>query len=150
MLCSLLDERVRRGEAEVALRREEEEAAARGQEEAFASQRDASTTEFPASFLQENGEAIQRPLKFAVLFAGFKAPGRIWGQVIGVRSLHVLGGLDVVVDEGRSRELIDVFREEGREVLVHPGGHFVPSAKVWTGAVTSFVRRCLDNESKDV
>lgn len=45
------------------------------------------------------------------------------------------------MDEGRSRALVDVCGGEGAEVevVVHPGGHFLPCQRVWLDAATGFV-----------
>ena len=102
---------------------------------------------FPDSFLRDDGEVIQGPLRFVVMYSGFAAPGTLyapfWKPQIAGRSLHVLGGLDTVVGEERSLMLVGAFEEEGRVVVNHPGGHFVPSGKVWLNAVVGFVKGCF-------
>lgn len=99
--------------------------------------------EYPSSFLTSDGQPIQGPLRFAVMYSGFVAPGSryapFWTPKIEIASLHVLGGLDTVVSEERSSALMDAFDEDGKVVVRHPGGHFVPSGKVWLNAVVRFI-----------
>ena len=87
------------------------------------------------------------PLKFAIIYSGFKAPGKrhqsIYDPRIQTPTLHFLGSLDSVVEESRSRALIDACANA--EVVVHPGGHFLPSQRVWMDACLGFIKRCLEN-----
>ncbi|RAL10596.1 alpha/beta hydrolase [Aspergillus homomorphus CBS 101889] len=94
---------------------------------------------------------VQPPLKFAVCYSGFRAPGPRYRAFyeqppIQTPMLHVLGSLDAVVDEGRSRTLIEACAglpdEEGK-VVFHPGGHFVPSQRPYLDAVVGFIRGVL-------
>lgn len=72
---------------------------------------------FLESFLAREGDKgavdgfVQGPLKFTVCYSGLRAPGKryqgfyepkIWTPV-----LHVLGQVDVVVDEASSRQLVE-------------------------------------------
>lgn len=64
-----------------------------------------------------------RALKFAVVYSGFFAPpsaGLGWLYEGGIRTptLHFIGSLDTVVDEGRSRGLVE--RCVDPAVVVHP------------------------------
>lgn len=98
------------------------------------------------------GCMIQPPLKFAVCYSGFRAPpGRRYGAFYEPRIqtpiLHVLGQVDVVVEEARARELVGVCEGGGR-VVVHPGGHFVPSQRPWLDAVVGFVRERMEEGGK--
>lgn len=104
---------------------------------------------YPSSFLGEGGEGfVQGPLKFAICYSGFRAPGQLYGPFyepkIGTRVLHVLGQVDVVVDEVRGRELVRACEGGEGRVVVHPGGHFVPSQKPWLDAVVGFVKECVE------
>lgn len=107
---------------------------------------------YPESFLAREGEGVdgfvQRPLEFAVCYSGFRAPGKLYRGFyeprIGTRVLHVLGQVDVVVDEGRGRELVAACEGGKGRVVVHPGGHFVPSQKPWLDAVVGFVKECVE------
>lgn len=88
-----------------------------------------------------------RPLRFAVVYSGFVAtdPALQWLYEGGVAtpSLHFIGGLDTVVDESRSRGLAEKFRGGEARVVVHPGGHYVPVSKEWSGALVGFLREVL-------
>ena len=107
---------------------------------------------YPSCFLreQENGEGekeenafIQPPLKFAVCYSGFRAPGRkyaaFYSPRIKTRVLCVMGSVDVVVDEERGMGLVGACEMGEERVVVHPGGHFVPSQRPWLDAVVGFV-----------
>lgn len=120
-------------------------------------EREGAGMRFPDSFLagkddddDDDGEGgfVQGPLKFALCYSGFCAPGRRYGAFyeprIGTRVLHVLGQVDAVVEEGRGRALVGVCEGGEGRVVVHPGGHFVPSQKPWLDAVVGFVRECVE------
>ncbi|KAK4102305.1 hypothetical protein N658DRAFT_469925 [Parathielavia hyrcaniae] len=89
-----------------------------------------------------------RPLRFAVVYSGFYAvPGDLawlYEPKISTPTLHFLGSLDTVVDERRSRGLVE--RCEAPLVLTHPGGHYVPVSKEWVIPLAGFVKKCLDGE----
>lgn len=112
--------------------------------------------QFPESFLPEN-TGNQPPLKFAIVYSGFKAADPRWGAVYDVQRpvatpvLHVMGTLDALVTEARSRELIDACAgdpEQEGKVVFHPGGHFVPSQKTYLEAAVGFIRRSLEGDTK--
>ncbi len=109
---------------------------------------------YPECFLDDDvdGGFVQGPLRFAVCYSGFRAPGRLYEGFyeprIRTRVLHVLGQVDVVVDEGRGRELVGACEGGEGWVVVHPGGHFVPSQKPWLDAVVGFVKKCMEGEGK--
>jgi len=112
--------------------------------EAFAHFRSKSplSIPFPASF-----ESLQHsPLKFAVVYSGFVAPGERYQAFydhpqIQTPTAHFLGSLDSVVDESRSRALIDACGgQEKARVIWHPGGHFVPSGKQYLEALVDFIQ----------
>ncbi|OJJ78254.1 hypothetical protein ASPBRDRAFT_114673 [Aspergillus brasiliensis CBS 101740] len=109
--------------------------------------------EVPSAWWENVKSVGQPPLKFAVCYSGFRAPGPRYRGFYegGVKTpvLHVLGSLDAVVDEGRSRALIEVCEDaevDGR-VVVHPGGHFVPAQRPYLDAVVGFVRGVLGDGS---
>ncbi|KAK9236891.1 serine hydrolase FSH [Lipomyces kononenkoae] len=83
------------------------------------------------------------PFKFAVLYSGFRSPlpqhNYIYSPLISIPTLHVLGSLDTVVSEQRSKTLIDACEEAKRVVYTHPGGHFVPSSKTSLTTVTGWI-----------
>lgn len=107
---------------------------------------------YPASFLGEVEGFVQGPLKFAVCYSGFRAPGALYGGFyeprIRTKVLHVLGQVDVVVDEVRGMQLVGSCEGGEERVVVHPGGHFVPSQKPWLDAVVGFVKECVEGEEK--
>ncbi|KFY99783.1 hypothetical protein V500_01267 [Pseudogymnoascus sp. VKM F-4518 (FW-2643)] len=97
---------------------------------------------FPASF--EDLECA--PLKFGVVYSGFFAPhddykGLYEGSEGVTKMLHYIGGLDTVVEESRSRGVVDRF---GGDVVLHPGGHFVPIGKEWVAALVGFIRQAIE------
>ncbi|KFY33236.1 hypothetical protein V494_07797 [Pseudogymnoascus sp. VKM F-4513 (FW-928)] len=98
--------------------------------------------QFPTSF--EDLECA--PLKFGVVYSGFFAPRDDYNGVYGgcerpTKMLHYIGGLDTVVEESRSRGLVDRI---GGDVVVHPGGHFVPIGKEWVAALVGFIRQAIE------
>ncbi|KAI4175130.1 MAG: hypothetical protein LQ343_001891 [Gyalolechia ehrenbergii] len=91
--------------------------------------------------------ALQPPLKFAIIYSGFPAPnelryGNFYDPKLKTPTLHFLGSVDGVVDEGRSRALVE--RCENARVVVHPGGHFLPSQRPWLDAAVGYVRECME------
>lgn len=105
----------------------------------------------PSSFLksEDSAELVQPPLKFAIIYSGFAAPSEIYGGFydppITTPMLHFIGSLDSVVDEGRSRKLVEACAGE-EKVVVHPGGHFVPSQKAFLEAAVGFVLESLQEK----
>ena len=104
---------------------------------------------YPESFRGKDG-FVQPPLRFAVVYSGFRAPGErydgFYKPKIKTRLLHFIGQLDTVVEEERSRGLVACCEEE--RVVVHPGGHFLPSQRPWLDACVAFVREALEGEKK--
>ena len=119
-----------------------------GRMEAFEQLEKRDGIPYPQSFAQLQ----QAPLKFVVSYCGFRAPGARYQAFYdpGIKTpvLHVLGQLDTVVDEGRSRALVEVCEGGSERVLMHPGGHFVPSQKVWLEGVVRFMRECVEGGEK--
>ncbi|MCJ1344823.1 hypothetical protein MMC31_003026 [Peltigera leucophlebia] len=91
---------------------------------------------------------VQPPLKFAIIYSGFLAIDStctiFFEPKIKTPSLHFLGQLDSVVDESRSRRLIEACISP--EVVVHVGGHFVPSQRVNMNALAAFIRICMEKD----
>ncbi|KAL4791790.1 serine hydrolase FSH [Aspergillus venezuelensis] len=103
---------------------------------------------YPPSFAELNHPAM----KFALCYSGFRSPGGRYrafyeSPAIQTPILHVLGSLDAVVDEGRSRSLVDACvgdpEAEGK-VVWHPGGHFLPSQRPYLDAAVRFITECLE------
>ncbi|CAF9921776.1 MAG: hypothetical protein ALECFALPRED_001871 [Alectoria fallacina] len=107
---------------------------------------------YPSSFRGEVDGFVQAPLKFAVCYSGFRAPGRFYKAFyepqIRTEVLNVLGQVDVVVDEVRGMQLVSVCEGGEGRVVVHPGGHFVPSQKPWLDAVVGFIKQRMEGEGK--
>lgn len=107
---------------------------------------------FPESFTE--AQTQHPPLKFALCYSGFRAPGpRYRGfyedPAIQTPVLHVLGSLDAVVDDSRSRALVDACvgdpEKEGK-IVWHPGGHFLPSQRPFLDAAVKFIQEQLGSE----
>ncbi|KAL4942224.1 hypothetical protein BDV06DRAFT_166833 [Aspergillus oleicola] len=109
---------------------------------------------YPTSFAKLNHPAM----KFALCYSGFRSPGDRYrafyeSPAIQTPILHVLGSLDAVVEEGRSRALVDacVGDPEGEGKIVwHPGGHFLPSQRPYLDAAVRFITECLEGKEKKV
>lgn len=108
---------------------------------------------FPSAFAQPGFQ--HPPFKFALCYSGFRAPGpRYRGfyddPSIHTPVLHVLGSLDSLVDESRSRSLIEACAGEPEKeglVVWHPGGHFLPSQRPFLDAAVQFIRRQLERSN---
>ena len=107
---------------------------------------------YPSSFRGEVDGLVQAPLKFAICYSGFRAPGRLYKAFyepqIRTEVLNVLGQVDVVVDEVRGMQLVSVCEGGEERVVMHPGGHFVPSQKPWLDAVVGFIKQRMEGEGK--
>ena len=103
---------------------------------------------FPSSFLNVDRQPIQPPLKFTIIYSGFAAPWEFYSGFyepkIKTSMLIVVGSMDTVVDESRTKVLIECSRVGKDRVVTHPGGHFVPSGKVWLDVVAGFIRSCVE------
>ncbi|KAK9468357.1 serine hydrolase FSH [Lipomyces arxii] len=91
-------------------------------------------------------------LKFAVLYSGFKSKlpqhQYMYTPRLTTPTLHVLGSVDTVVSEERSRWLIDACADDSRTVFTHPGGHFVPSSKDALTVVCNWVVNAVREDKK--
>jgi dihydrofolate reductase len=97
-----------------------------------------------------SGRRCHPAFRFAVIYSGFRvmdARCRAFydkeGGIAETKILHFIGGVDSVVDEGRSRALVDACGRDGKKVVVHPGGHFLPSQRPWLDACVGFVREVM-------
>ncbi|KAL2754041.1 hypothetical protein ACRALDRAFT_2108827 [Sodiomyces alcalophilus JCM 7366] len=103
--------------------------------------------DWAAALREANGG---RALRFAAVYSGFFAtdPSLAWcfDPPIRTPTLHFIGSLDTVVEEGRSRALID--RCADPLVVVHPGGHYVPISKEWAMALAGFLKQHAQDEAK--
>lgn len=94
--------------------------------------------------LQEQKLEAAFNFRFAILVAGFRSAcsqhQRFYeGPVITVPSLHVFGQGDRVIPEEMSRDLLPVF--DGAQILIHPGGHFVPAASSHRQTYQDFLKK---------
>lgn len=109
---------------------------------------------YPTSFKEFLSQEGQKQLKFAVSYCGFRAPGPMYDAFyepkISTPTLHFIGSLDSVVEEGRSLALVEGCvggKEKGR-VVYHPGGHFVPIGREMVGVLVGFIRECCEEDKK--
>jgi len=95
------------------------------------------------------------PLKFYISYSGFIAPGERYQAFydhprIQVPSCHFLGSVDSVVEEARSKLLVEACGgEERARVIWHPGGHFMPTSKQYLDILVEFIKRVVSPENKD-
>ncbi|KAF7718776.1 Uncharacterized protein PECH_004237 [Penicillium ucsense] len=110
---------------------------------------------YPASFAAPDFQ--HPPFKFAVAYSGFRSPGPRYrgfyeNPPLQTPMLHVLGSLDAVVEDSKSRALIDACAgkpEADGLVVWHPGGHFLPSQRPYLDGVVRFIREQLEkNDGK--
>lgn len=102
---------------------------------------------YPASF----AELSHPPLKFVLCYSGFVLPGiryRAYYERPKIQTpvLHVLGSLDMIVVEERSRKLIEACEgdaEKENKAIWHPGGHFLPSQRPFLDGAVRFIKQCL-------
>jgi len=117
-----------------------------------ARRKDPEQIAYPDVFLQEDGRLIQPPMKFAIAYSGFAAPFEhyraFYEPKIKTPVLHVLGSLDTIVSEERSRKLVEVAEMGDERVVVHPGGHTMPMARVWLDKVLAFIQSSVEGGSE--
>ncbi|KAI1112108.1 serine hydrolase FSH [Nemania sp. NC0429] len=106
-----------------------------------------STAPLPPWLTDLRAANAGQPLRFAVIYSGFHAPPAdlqwLYDPILATPTLHFLGGLDTVVDEARSRALVDRCRDP--LVLTHPGGHYVPVARDWVMPLAGWLKqRCVE------
>ncbi|KAG7470676.1 hypothetical protein MATL_G00116410 [Megalops atlanticus] len=94
--------------------------------------------------LQEQQLAPELKFRFAILVAGFPSVcaqhERFYtGVTLTTPSLHVFGQTDGVIPDTMSRELLLKFKDP--QVLIHPGGHFVPAASTHRQTYQEFLKR---------
>lgn len=125
-----------------------------GREKSFSSESSSPDTfKYPSSWLslRDNIQAAGG-LKFAVSYSGFYTPhpayAGFYSPKIETRFLHFIGSLDSVVEEERSMGLVERCAESKRQLVMHPGGHFVPVNKEMGGILVGFLRDCLKEDEK--
>ncbi|EDO15137.1 hypothetical protein Kpol_413p12 [Vanderwaltozyma polyspora DSM 70294] len=101
-------------------------------------------------------EEEQPEFKFFISFSGFRLePERFQDSYnnskIKTPTLLVKGELDTLVTEKRSDTLYEACDESSRTWLVHPGGHFVPSAKPIISQICNWVQaQGMDGSSSNI
>ncbi|XP_029375617.1 esterase OVCA2 [Echeneis naucrates] len=93
--------------------------------------------------LQEQKLEPEFHFRFAILVAGFqsacKEHRKFYNTSLQIPSLHVFGLEDRVIPDSMSRELLPSFQDP--QVLIHPGGHFVPAASAHRQTYQDFLNR---------
>jgi len=133
-----------------------------GRREGFASCQEKGGMAYPTSFEEDTGyvtDVVHPPLKFAVSYSGFGASTNplyqgYYTPPISTPMLHFIGSVDTVVEEKRSLRLVDACVDgrgkDGRKVVYHPGGHFLPSSqKQYVAALVGFIRESLGGLEED-
>lgn len=86
----------------------------------------------------ENGEKHERTAAAAVC------------SKVEIPTLHVMGETDKVIEKEMSEHILDFFQDP--EILVHPGGHFVPATGAQKKVYVDFLARmkdiCLKEDKK--
>ncbi|KAI0724157.1 FSH1-domain-containing protein [Fomitopsis betulina] len=89
-----------------------------------------------------NGQPPHPPLKFCVSVSGFLPHSPLCDTILlpsfSTRTLHILGKMDVIVVEERSKPALEI--STNKRVEYHDGGHFVPSKAPWRNFMRSFLR----------
>ncbi|XP_072231546.1 esterase OVCA2 [Leuresthes tenuis] len=93
--------------------------------------------------LQEQRLEPEFSFRFAILVAGFRSAcmehQRFYSTPLQIPSLHVFGLEDRVIPGNMSRELLPFFQDT--QVLIHPGGHFVPAVSAHRQTYQDFLKR---------
>ncbi|KAH0558835.1 hypothetical protein GP486_004522 [Trichoglossum hirsutum] len=118
-------------------------------ESSFARYQSSGGIAFPESF-----RSLQHPpFKFAVVYSGFSSPqpryAACYEPKIETPVLHFIGSLDGVVDEAGSLRLARACMGGENRVVYHPGGHFVPGAKPFVGALMGFLKEALRERDEE-
>ncbi|CAG8394461.1 unnamed protein product [Penicillium salamii] len=98
---------------------------------------------FPAAF-----EDVH-PIKFSISCCGFAGLcpqyTAFYSPPISGPLLHVNGKVDDIVYDKRSRTLIDAsLGTEEEKVLIHPGGHTVPTTRLYTDAMIMYIKKNIE------
>ncbi|KAG7387614.1 Family of serine hydrolases 3 [Phytophthora pseudosyringae] len=89
---------------------------------------------------------------FAFRFAFFVSAGAVGDSKyrsdvkVDMPSLHIIGETDAVVDNERSLALKDFFVNP--KVLMHPGGHYIPTNKEPKDAYRAFFKELRESDEK--
>ncbi|KAM9846922.1 esterase OVCA2 [Aulostomus maculatus] len=93
--------------------------------------------------LQEQKQEPEFCFRFAILVASFRSAcvehQKFYSAPIQIPSLHVFGLEDRVIPDNMSRDLLPSFQDP--QVLMHPGGHFVPATSAHRQTYQDFLKR---------
>uniref|UniRef100_A0A8C6SVI0 Esterase OVCA2 n=1 Tax=Neogobius melanostomus TaxID=47308 RepID=A0A8C6SVI0_9GOBI len=64
---------------------------------------------------------------------------RFYKSMLQIPSLHVFGQDDRVIPDHMSKDLLTLFKDP--QILMHPGGHFVPAASAHRQTYQDFLKR---------
>lgn len=97
------------------------------------------------SFPQAFANIDHSSLRFVVCYSGIvsKHPpyAAFYAPPIVTPSLHFIGSHDTIVEEDWAQELVASCEPATSSVVLHPGGHFVPTGKRELGMLVSFIRQ---------
>ncbi|KLO11082.1 FSH1-domain-containing protein [Schizopora paradoxa] len=98
-------------------------------------------------------QAPHPPFKFCISVSGFLpldvALRPLFEPNYSTPTLHIIGMTDFVVAHERSKALIDACAPGTARVLVHEGGHFVPSKATWRNFFKDyFVKTGVEGEEE--
>ncbi|KAL3669822.1 hypothetical protein V7S43_005199 [Phytophthora oleae] len=100
--------------------------------------------------LQRQVNTVESP--FAFRFAFFVSAGAVGDPKymsdvkVDIPSLHIIGETDAVVDNERSLTLKDLFVNP--KVLMHPGGHYIPTNKEPKDAFRAFFKELREADEE--
>ncbi|KAE8912696.1 hypothetical protein PF005_g13020 [Phytophthora fragariae] len=100
--------------------------------------------------LQRQVSALESPFAFRFAFfvsAGACGDPKYASDVkVDLPSLHIIGETDAVVDNERSLALRDLFVDA--KLLMHPGGHYIPTNKEPKDAFRAFFKELREADEK--
>ncbi|XP_068238056.1 esterase OVCA2 [Palaemon carinicauda] len=95
--------------------------------------------------LQQQGK-LSYSFKFAIFISAFKSRSvphqYLYGEKITIPTLHVFGETDQVIQKPMSEEFLECFHDP--QVLMHPGGHFIPTTAAQKAAYLKFVENMCE------
>lgn len=79
------------------------------------------------------------PFHFGIFIAGAIPPSGLSSDYFALPSLHIMGESDEIISLERSKALADRF--EMRQVIIHAGGHYIPTQKEIREEIKTFVNK---------
>lgn len=96
--------------------------------------------------LQQQGK-LEFSFKFAIFVSAFKSRSvphqYLYDEIIMLPTLHVFGETDQVIQKPMSEEHLQHFHDP--EILIHPGGHFIPATGAQKATYIKFIERMKDS-----